>query len=320
MLGEKELTEVMDAIYFAAHQKNGWQRCLDRISEITGGETAQLLLLNRESGQPIAGYQSRTPLTTCHDAASKGDADFALCSIRHEIDGALVELIVQRPADRGEFSPDETSMMRTLMPHIARAMRQEESSRLLHDRQTAVHRQKQGALLLLDGQKNVVFLSVEAERQLSQSSAVGLDEGRLRLSGRRKQAELDALIRQCFERKHTDMISVMDSAQEVMRLLVSTVQPRDEKLFQSHGLVAVFLVGDVTDESSEEEVIGQWLGLTESESRIASLIAQGRRPADIASDIELSVHTVRHHIKNIYRKTGAHSQSQLTALVLNLPV
>ncbi|MCK0154144.1 helix-turn-helix transcriptional regulator [Alcanivorax sp. S6407] len=319
MLGEKELTEVMDAIYFAAHQKNGWQDCLGRISEISGGETAQLLLLNKESGQPIAGYQSRVPQAAC-DIGSRGDAEFSLCAVRHEIDGALVELIVQRPADRGEFSPDETSMMTTLMPHIARAMRQEESSRLLHDRQAAVHRQKQGALLLLDGQKNVVFLSVEAERQLSQTTAVGLDEGRLRLSGRRKQAELDALIQQCFERKHTDMISVMEDAQESVRLLVSTVQPRDEKLFQSHGLVAVFLVGDATDESSEEEVIGQWLGLTESESRIASLIAQGRRPADIASDIALSVHTVRHHIKNIYRKTGAHSQSQLTALVLNLPV
>lgn len=318
MIGEDALAEVMDAIYFAAHQKNGWQACLDRISALSGGETAQLLMVNQDSSQLVAGYQGSSPLDVM--ANNGGEPAQSLCHVRHEADGVLVELTVQRQAHLGDFGCDERATMERLMPHIARALRQEEASRLLNDRQAAVYRQKQGAMLLLDGQQNVVFLSAEAERQLSETRAVTLQAGRLRLSRQSKQAELDDLLRQCFEHKNTGMIHVMEGHQESMRLLVSTVQPRYEKLFQSHGLVAVFLIGGQGEENSEEEMIGQWLGLTDAESRIASLIARGHKPADIAGDIALSVHTVRHHIKNIYRKTGAHSQSQLTALVLNLPV
>lgn len=319
MIGDMELTEVMDAIYFASHQKHGWQDCLDLLSEISGAEAAQLLVVSGDSGQLVAGYQSRAgAVQGCGDA---GDDSPALISwsTRHEIDGTLVDLIVQRQAEHGDFASTEKRMLGDLMPHIARAMRQEEVFRLLNDRQTAVHRQKQGAMLLLDGQHNVVFLSAEAESLLSRTEAAKLAAGRLRLTQRSKQAELEALIEGCFESRTTGMVSLKDGEQDISRLLVSTVQPRDNKLFLSHGLVAVFMVGAQCEENSQEAVIGQWLGLTESESRIASLIAQGRRPGDIAGEIDLSVHTVRHHVKNIYRKTGAHSQSQLTALVLNLP-
>lgn len=317
MAVETELTEVMDAIYFAAHQKDGWQSCLGLISRISGGETAQLLILNKEGDQLVAGYQSHP-----HVAADSSGNEIAprLCHARHEVGNGLVELTVQRPSEDGEFTPVEKQLIKDLMPHIARAIRQEGASRLLNDRQAAVQRQKQGALLLLDGQQNVVFLSSEAERLLLLTATVTLVAGRLRLGQRRKQAELDELIRRCFESKATGMVNLNESDQIASRILVSTVQPRDSRLFQSHGLVAVFIVSGQGEQCTEEDVISQWLGLTESESRIASLIAQGRRPAEIASDIALSVHTVRHHIKNICRKTGAHSQSQLTAIVLNLPV
>ena len=188
-----------------------------------------------------------------------------------------------------------------------------------NDRQAAVQQQKQGALLLLDGEQNVVFLSSEAEDLLSRTGAMTLEEGRLRLVQRQHQVALDTLIQGCFDSKSSGMINLSGSDPVASRLLVSTVQPRNHELFPSHGLVAVFVVAGECEETSKEDVIGQWLGLTGAEARVAGLIAQGRRPAEIAEEIELSVHTVRHHIKSIYRKTGAHSQSQLTALVLNLP-
>lgn len=317
MTGKIGLTDVMDAIYFASHQKDGWQDCLDLISKISGGETSQLLMLNKDSGQLVAAYQSRIPAMQGQD---HDEPVVRLCDVRYELNGALIQLMVERPAGQGEFNTEERRFIEGVVPHIARALRQEEAARVLNDRQAAVHRQKQGALLLLDGQLNVVFLSAEAELLLSRTALVKLEAGRLRLAQRKKEAELDGLIQRCFESKASGMISLKGAGQADLRLLVSTVQPRDERLFLSHGLVAVFIVGDDSvEESSKETLICQWLGLTESESRIASAIAQGRKPVQIADDLQLSVHTVRHHIKNIYRKTGVHSQSQLTALVLNLP-
>ncbi len=315
MLGDNELTEMMDAIYFASLQKGGWQDCLDRITRICAAESARLLMLNKDNGEPIVAYQSRVPVPQAVGSSS----DLCLCRIHHDMNDALLELIVQRPAAQQEFAEGERNYLATLMPHIARAMRQEAVARVLNDRHAAVYQQKQGAMLLLDGLQNVVFLSSEAEDFLARTSAVRLEEGCLYLTQGKQQAAMETLIQRCLESKSSGMINLNGSGQVSSRLLVSTVQPRDEKLFPSHGLVAVFVVAGESEETAKEDVIGQWLGLTGSEARIASLVARGRRPAEIAEEIELSVHTVRHHIKSIYRKTGAHSQSQLTALVLNLP-
>lgn len=315
MLWDDELTEVVDAIYFASHQKGGWLECLDRITRLYAAESARLLMLSKGNGEPVAAYQSRA--SARQERAS--DAGLCQCEARHQMDEADLELVVQRPAGDAPFSEDERRQLDALMPHIARAMRQEAVTRVLNDRQAAVHKQKQGALLLLDGQRNVVFLSSEAKDLLSRTSAMKLEEGRLRLVRHQQQEALDDLIQGCFEIQSSGMINLSGSDPVASRLLVSTVQPRDDKLFPSHGLVAVFVVAERCEEAAKEDVIGQWLGLTGAEARIAGLIALGRRPAEIAEEIELSVHTVRHHIKSIYRKTGAHSQSQLTALVLNLP-
>ena len=76
MTGKIGLTDVMDAIYFASHQKDGWQDCLDLISKISGGETSQLLMLNKDSGQLVAAYQSRIPAMQGqgHDEQPEGTA------------------------------------------------------------------------------------------------------------------------------------------------------------------------------------------------------------------------------------------------------
>ncbi|MCG8392289.1 MAG: helix-turn-helix transcriptional regulator [Pseudomonadales bacterium] len=315
MLGDDELTEVMDAIYFASHQKGGWQGCLERIARLFAADSARLLMLSKDNGEPVVAYQSRVSTRL----EKEREAGLSLCEVCHDMDEAHLELVVQRPAGEGPFSEDDRQHLEVLMPHIARAMRQEAVARVLNDRQAAVQQQKQGALLLLDGEQNVVFLSSEAEDLLSRTGAMKLEEGRLRLVQRQHQVALDTLIQGCFDSKSSGMINLSGSDPVASRLLVSTVQPRNHELFPSHGLVAVFVVAGECEETSKEDVIGQWLGLTGAEARVAGLIAQGRRPAEIAEEIELSVHTVRHHIKSIYRKTGAHSQSQLTALVLNLP-
>ncbi|HBC19582.1 MAG TPA: hypothetical protein DC022_12740 [Alcanivorax sp.] len=317
MSRDKDLAEIMDAIYFAAHQRDGWQHCLDRISVLSGGQSAQLLMLDKENHQRMGCYQSPRSLA---ESRNHGGQALTLCDVRHDAGDALLVLTVQRPAEQGGFGGAEKELIEGLMPHIARALRQEEAARLIDDRQMAVYRQKQGAMLLLDGQRDVVFVSTEAEKQLMETASVRLEASRLRVFRRQSQAELDTLIQECLTRKYTGMVNIGDAGKESMRLLVSTVQHRDEALFLSHGLLAIFIVADPGEGNSEEELIGQWLGLTESESRIANGIARGQKPRQIADQLSLSVHTVRHHIKNIYRKTGAHSQSQLTALVLNLPV
>ncbi|KGD65243.1 hypothetical protein Y5S_01677 [Alcanivorax nanhaiticus] len=179
-----------------------------------------------------------------------------------------------------------------------------------------IPRPEYDAMLLLDTNKNVLFWSSGVEAALSHSEEVKLEEGGLRLRNAKRQRELDALIENCFLRNTAGFVSLVGGDKSVFRLLVSTVQTRDKHFSLCHGLVAIFLLAGSRETCDDAGLISPRFGLTESEERVANLISQGYRPADIANVMALSVHTVRHHIKKIYRKTGVHSQAQLTALVL----
>lgn len=53
--------------------------------------------------------------------------------------------------------------------------------------------------------------------------------------------------------------------------------------------------------------------LTQREKEVLTLLADGNNYQEIADRIFISVDTVRHHIRNIYRKLHAHSQSEAVA-------
>lgn len=54
-----------------------------------------------------------------------------------------------------------------------------------------------------------------------------------------------------------------------------------------------------------------WIGLTPREREVVRLLRANRRTDMIASSLGLSRHTVRNHLKAVFRKLGVHSQSQL---------
>jgi DNA-binding NarL/FixJ family response regulator len=53
--------------------------------------------------------------------------------------------------------------------------------------------------------------------------------------------------------------------------------------------------------------------LTPREKEVLNLLAQGSNYQEIADSLFISVDTVRHHIRNIYRKLHVHSQSEAVA-------
>jgi DNA-binding NarL/FixJ family response regulator len=60
-------------------------------------------------------------------------------------------------------------------------------------------------------------------------------------------------------------------------------------------------------------------GLSRREIEIVRLLAEGRRVATISRDLDLSVHTVRNHLRAIFRKVEVHSQEELLDAVRGLP-
>lgn len=56
-----------------------------------------------------------------------------------------------------------------------------------------------------------------------------------------------------------------------------------------------------------------WKVLSPREREISGLLMQGQRPSEIARALHVSVHTVRNHLRLVYRKLDVHSQVELLA-------
>ena len=56
-------------------------------------------------------------------------------------------------------------------------------------------------------------------------------------------------------------------------------------------------------------------GLTRTEARIASLLANGRSIREIGDELELAYETVRSVVKSVFAKTGVRRQGELVARV-----
>lgn len=60
---------------------------------------------------------------------------------------------------------------------------------------------------------------------------------------------------------------------------------------------------------------GRDLGLSEREAEVVALAALGRRNADIAAALFVSVDTVKTHLARSFRKLGVHNRTELSALI-----
>ena len=58
-----------------------------------------------------------------------------------------------------------------------------------------------------------------------------------------------------------------------------------------------------------------WDSLTDSELKIINLIAQGATNRDVATQLHLSLHTVKTHVHNAFVKLGITSREQLAQLI-----
>ncbi len=80
-----------------------------------------------------------------------------------------------------------------------------------------------------------------------------------------------------------------------------------------HLGVTVLLKTPVEDVRSESDALGL---LTPREREVVRLVALGHTSSQIAEELVISTETVRTHVRNAMKKTGAHTRAQLVANAL----
>lgn len=260
-----------------------------------------------------------------NDWARPQDIHHGACGTAGHYQDLNFQLLVQRTGDQGHFDRAAMAALNSLLPHVRRALHIE----ALHWQQRCLRsaREQQhncSAMMLLDEQGRVAFMSEEAQAYFCDGGAIGLRDNKIVLRQAAAQQTLMATIGEVLSAHlvHAgNVVNVERVGQPDLRLLVMPVHPdaTENPLFPTRAFAAVFVVDIESEVYIDEHLLGQLLGLTAAEARTAAAVARGMSPAELARAFTLSVHTARSQLKSVFRKTGTSSQSQLGNLILNSP-
>lgn len=225
-------------------------------------------------------------------------------------------LSTERSAAQGAFQGKELELLRSLVPHVQRAgefaLRQAQAQ--LSGVSSAVDALMCGAIII--GHDNRVrYINAAAEAMISGVIAVRDGEfGDVRVPIRdRLHQRLNAAF--AIAGEHQDPVVVR---RDDGRPLIIHILPivRDARDVFSNAKAILTIVDPYQRREISPLLIRDIFGVTRVEAEIAIALTNGESVDEIAKRRGVSRLTVRVHIKNIFAKTGARRQSELTTIVL----
>ncbi|WP_042428318.1 helix-turn-helix transcriptional regulator [Comamonas granuli] len=284
------------------------------------------LVMRLPVGQPMFGYQHFSPRELSRSfihgewLPSLGYRH-TFCVPIHESGSTRELLSIVRPADHVDFAQPENMLVQRLLPDLLRAARLRARARgLVHQAgwSVAALDALPQAVVILDAQARVHYLNTAAERFLKDTPGLSLRQNRLGAEDARQQQALRAGIAGACG---LDMPSRGTSLQ-VGGLAAPAVFIHILPLHAQHPLTGLsgqrplaLLLWGGPHALPPVTQIGMALGLTETEARLALVLASGKSLKHFAQEQGCSWHTARTHVKNALAKTGCRRQTDLVLLV-----
>ena len=225
-----------------------------------------------------------------------------------------------------EWGPDKLKRIGALLPHIRQAvrLRRELVAAEAHayaEAAVLLERESAGAVFL-DRSGAIASANRTARRLLAAEGGLGEWRGALRAGSANDDARLQRLLAGALPRlghmPEGGSMKVRRPAGLPLIVHVHPVAPRRAD-FGAERIAAAVLIRDPDAGRLDAEAVGDMLGLTAAESRVAVLVGQGRTVRDIARELDRSENTIRWTLKNVLSKTGAARQADLVRLLLQLP-
>lgn len=165
-----------------------------------------------------------------------------------------------------------------------------------------IDRSHLGRLVVLrDG--SVLYCNAAGRELLSASAALQLRDGCLRASTRGTQDQLRVAM--AAESRH--YLAAHSGSQDP---LMAAIDPVDD----AHVVVSLWRAA--RPPFALLAPLAAFYGLSQQQARVAAELVAGRTVDEIARKLSISIDTVRSHLKCVYEKTGAHSQTEVLALAL----
>jgi PAS domain S-box-containing protein len=175
-------------------------------------------------------------------------------------------------------------------------------------------------VLAVDAGRNLLRGNSVGDRLLAAADALRLNEGRITCARPQDDAELERAIAQVIAQSDgtgDEVRFVQVERPGGKRPLAVLVGRLPADLASGQPPAAVLYVRDPEATLTvPAELLIRAFRLSPAESRVVAELVGGKSPQEVAVELELSLNTVRNHLKQAFRKTGTSRQSELVSLVL----
>jgi DNA-binding CsgD family transcriptional regulator len=253
------------------------------------------------------------------------DAPFMLATWLHKSRHKLVALTFQGSRHRGPFDENDGAKLKRLIPHVQRALEirdRLEASELRASTLSAVVENSRIGIIILDEKGRILEATGSAEQLLKVESGMRRASDHTLWLREPAGSQLRQWVMTGLPPKSncSGFLSVpRDNGLAGVSLVVAPMPPLPTSWTGADRRWLIFVFDPEQRVTPAAGLISRDLGISAREAEIAVLLSMGRHLPSVAMSLGISMQTARVHLKHIFEKTGAHSQSDLVRRVLLSP-
>jgi len=181
--------------------------------------------------------------------------------------------------------------------------------------------------LIVDSQGQVLAVNQSVSRWLENQKGLDICKGQMSWRDPRHHAAFSAVLKVITEdsadaQMHQHARLPLSGQERTLPLIIDchrlrTTAPTPDGAGPNHALLVVHDLQDAPPINLR--LLIESFGLTRAEARVAGLLAEGESPADIGLILDLSMGTIRTHLRVIASKLGVSRQSEVVRVLTRLP-
>ncbi len=177
-------------------------------------------------------------------------------------------------------------------------------------------------MVLVNRECQLLMANRSATRILDSGDGLRLVDGLVVVNGKSEADQLRSLVESACGGKpngqeNVASVMIIERGDSVRPLSVMVAPLHLTHPGEGTPVAAIFIRDLEARQTVAPEVLGKLFGLTPAEARVVVELVQGKRPQEVAADLNIKVNTVRNQLKQIFSKTNTGSQSELVSLVLS---
>ncbi len=260
-----------------------------------------------------------------HDWARLQGIEHGICGTVTQDRQTTVQFLVQRTAEAGYFTHEETDFVnRQLLPHMRAALTLAEQLEVNQQRTEAIVQASNFSPMpfaLLDRQLKISYLSATAQEILRRHD-LKIQSDQLVCRQPHEHEQLRQLLRKTLNGMRNQWREVggqmaVSSGQGILELMCFPLHPiLEDHNFWKQGFVVLFLNEQRRRLSLNKLWVQEKFKITHAEISLVEALINGLSLQEFADSKSTSIHTVRSQCKSVLRKTDCPRQAALIRVML----